>query len=290
MDKFDLEKLVKTNNIANIQDLLKKELPETQFQWLQSVVSDFKNDNDEKNLFFNFSLCSRQLKGIVGKYKVFDFCPAMNLIEWSRNYILLSYINQISSPFFEIYKKLKVTADLHETLALYKGICLYPYSEDLKKSAEEGLRSNMKEVFESVALDNDFPAKHFEEESWNQMILKALFVEAPIYRIKNFESRKNEELSRMVTDYALERIAASRSIHPELWRCVKIVENKRILDHWQKLLESGNEIEQSAIKLTLDTQLSEVKNIGLASSTKKYPLKSWEEIGQALEKQRKGIS
>ena len=94
----------------------------------------------------------------------------------------------------------------------------------------------------------------------------------------------------MVTDYALERIAASRSIHPELWRCVKIVENKRILDHWQKLLESGNEIEQSAIKLTLDTQLSEVKNIGLASSTKKYPLKSWEEIGQALEKQRKGIS
>lgn len=280
---------MKLNSFSSISKLLEKELPSQHFHWLQSVIADFKKDNNEKNLFYQFSLCSRQLKGLNGIFTCIENCPAMNLIEWTRNYLLLSYLSQTSSHFFEIYKKLKITADLQETLALYKGLTLYPYSEDLRRSAEEGLRSNMKEVFDAVALDNSFPADHFEEDSWNQMILKALFVDSPVYRIKSFDSRKNENLSRMVIDYALERMAASRTINPELWRCVNSIENVKVLAYWHNLLEFGNEIEQSAIKLTLDYQLSEVKNIGLASNTKNYPLKSWMEIGQALENQRKGI-
>lgn len=276
--------------LTSIQNLLEKELPKAQYQWLQSVILDLKKDVDEKNLFYHFASCSRQLKGANNNFNCIKNCPAMNLIEWSRNFLLLSFIGQTSTHFYQIYKKLKVTADIHETLALYKGLSLFPYSEDLRKSAEEGLRSNMKDVFDSVALDSLFPSTHFDEDSWNQMILKALFIESPVYRIQNFDVRKNEALSRMVIDFALERMAASRSINPELWRCVNVIENSRILDYWRKLIESGNTIEQSAIKLTLDNQLSETKNTGLASSLKVYSYKSWKEIGQELEYQRKGNS
>ena len=277
------------NTIPLIQSLLKKELSPDRYNWLQSVILEIKNDPIEKNLFYYFSLCSRQLKGEATSFSCIENCPGMNLIEWSRNYLLLSYQVSSSKSFDEIYKKIKVTSDLQETLALYKGLNIFPYSEDLRKSAEEGLRSNMKEVFDCVALDSLFPSQHFAEDAWNQMILKALFVDSPIYKIKNFDSRKNENLSLMVIDYALERIAASRTINPELWRCVISVENPRIIDYWRKLLDSGNSIEKAAIKLSLEIQSSEVKNKFLNSNLKSIPLQTWIQIGQDLDKQRKGI-
>jgi hypothetical protein len=54
------------------------------------------------------------------------------------------------------------------------------------------------------------------------MVLKALFIGCPLHPIQNLDSRANDELTRMLCDYAHERWAASRVVPAELWRCVAL--------------------------------------------------------------------
>jgi hypothetical protein len=67
-------------------------------------------------------------------------------------------------------------------------------------------------VFRAIACDNPYPAAHFPEASFNQMVLKAVFVGAPVSRIVGLSRRATPELRRMAEDYASERRAAGRAV------------------------------------------------------------------------------
>ena len=122
-------------------------------------------------------------------------------------------------PFAETFKDLRRTADVAELIALYRGLPLYPEPEALAFEVGEGLRSNMRAVFEAICHRNPYPRDHFDEHRWNHMVLKALFVETALAPIVGLDERANPELARILHDYAHERWAASRPVTPELWRC-----------------------------------------------------------------------
>jgi len=84
----------------------------------------------------------------------------------------------------------------------------------------EACRTSVQPVFEAIACENPFPARHFPEASFNQMVLKAIFIEVPIGRILELESRITPELQRMAADYASERRAAGRSVPKDVTRLV----------------------------------------------------------------------
>jgi hypothetical protein len=84
----------------------------------------------------------------------------------------------------------------------------------------EGLRSNLKPVFEVIAHYNPFPRDHFDENRWNHMVLKALFIGSRLAAIIGLDERANAELARILREYAHERWSAGRGVSPELWRCV----------------------------------------------------------------------
>ena len=117
-------------------------------------------------------------------------------------------------------QKLFATGDMGELVTLYQALPLFPHPESFTAQAAEGLRSNIKAVFEAVAHGNPFPAVHFSEEQWNQMVLKALFIDSTLQPILEFDRRANAELARILVDYAHERWAAGRVVAPELWRGV----------------------------------------------------------------------
>lgn len=112
------------------------------------------------------------------------------------------------------------TADLGEHVALVRALFLLPDAEALLHVAREGIRSNMGDVFHAVSQRNPYPAEHFDEIAWNQMIVKCLFVELPLRSVHGLDARANAELARMITGLARERWAAGRAISPEAWRCV----------------------------------------------------------------------
>src|SRR5690625_7235687 len=105
---------------------------------------------------------------------------------------------------------------MNEAVALYQGIPVYPWPESLKLRAAEGVRSNITTVFNAIALDNPYPKEYLEQDPFNQIVLKALFVGSPLYRIIGLEVRANATLARILVEYLQERRSAYRIIYLEI--------------------------------------------------------------------------
>lgn len=157
--------------------------------------------------------------------------------------------------FGETLETLCRSADISELLAYYRGLPLFPNQTAYQFRATEGLRSNIKSVFESVAHHNPYPMEQFDENAWNQMVLKAIFIGSQLHPIIGFDKRANVNLARMLCHYAHERWAASRTISPELWRAVGpfAQEVEGGLDDLMKVISAGTDNEKKAAALALSS-------------------------------------
>lgn len=164
----------------------------------------------------------------------------------ARILLLLSLPADDSSYYLNRLKKFFEVADMNELTTLCLGLPLYPFQERQVEMAKQGLRSNIKTVFEAVAANNPFPADFFDTDAWNQMVLKALFVESPVYKIYGIDVRANSELARMLCDYAHERWAAGRIVNPELWRCVGPFIDDKNFNDIVRVLQSEDSLQQEA--------------------------------------------
>ncbi len=106
--------------------------------------------------------------------------------------------------------------DAREQQSWLKSLPLLPQPERFLSYAIDACRTNILPVFEAIACDNPYPERFFPELHFNQLVLKALFVGAPLERIVGLQRRRNSELSRMAQDYAAERRAAGRTIPSDL--------------------------------------------------------------------------
>ncbi|MEX0362783.1 MAG: EboA domain-containing protein, partial [Allomuricauda sp.] len=94
-------------------------------------------------------------------------------------------------------------------------------------------------------------AAYLEDPAWNQLVLKAIFMERPLYKIQNIDQRRNKELADMLQDYIQERWAAKRMVSPEVWRLVHQYLRE---DVKQLILKKELEtFEKSAIETILDS-------------------------------------
>jgi hypothetical protein len=172
-------------------------------------------------------------------------------VDQAARIVLLLDAARSAGSFAERLKTLAATADVGELLAIYKGLPLYPEPATLVPLATEGLRTAMRTVFEAVAHVNPFPAEHFPQSAWNHMVLKALFIDSVLYPIVGLDQRWNEELAKILVDYARERWAAHRPVTPELWRGVGRFADAAAVADLVRVLSDGAEREQMAAALAL---------------------------------------
>jgi hypothetical protein len=102
--------------------------------------------------------------------------------------------------------------DTRERQAVLRTLALLPDPGRFVPLAVEACRTSVQPVFEAIACENPFPARHFPESSFNQMVLKVVFIGVAVGRILGLEARLTPELRRMAADYASERRAAGRSV------------------------------------------------------------------------------
>jgi hypothetical protein len=102
--------------------------------------------------------------------------------------------------------------DIRERQALLRVLAYLPSPADFRDVAIEACRASAQTVFEAIACENAYPAAHFTEASFNQMVLKAVFTGAAVHRIVGLRERITPELVRMAADYARERRAAGRPV------------------------------------------------------------------------------
>jgi hypothetical protein len=142
--------------------------------------------------------------------------PHFTLTDWTRLLLELRALASLASlgpaqgPAFVL--RTYEAGEIGEQESVLRTLSLLPDPARFTDTGVAGCRTNAKRVFEAIACDNPFPAAHFPELNFNQLVMKAVFIEAPVARIEGLAARRNPELLRMARDYASERRAASRPV------------------------------------------------------------------------------
>jgi hypothetical protein len=236
-------------------------LPADAAAWLESGAARLRAGAADRDLFLMTSIVTRRLGSAPLALSEPELAaasesrPGWDPSEWTVDQAARIFLLLASSPDgAELGRRLDrlcSAADIGELVAFYRGLPLYPDPPRHALRAAEGVRSNMRTVFEAVAHRNPYAAEQFAESAWNQMVLKALFVGSRLDLVVGLDQRRNEALARMLCDYAHERWAASRVVSPELWRCVGPFATGNVLDDFRRLLSRGTGVERQAAALAL---------------------------------------
>ncbi|WP_152521626.1 EboA domain-containing protein [Marinimicrobium sp. LS-A18] len=174
---------------------------------------------------------------------------AWNRLELLRINLILARPDLEQASFAEEFEALFRFADEGETCALYRSLPLLPRGERFTWRAAEACRTNMLTVFEAVALDSPYPVTHFDDTAWHQLVIKALFLDCPLYRVSGLDQRLTPELTRMALDWAEERHSAGRYYHLGLWLCLGPHHPERVRQLLEQHWPEATTTEQQAMLL-----------------------------------------
>ena len=169
----------------------------------------------------------------------------------ARMLLVLSYPAPDAAAYVAMMDQLFGAGEIRELVALYQGLPLYPHSAAFQLRCAEGLRTNMQSVFCAIAHHNPFPSEQLNDDQWNQLVLKSLFIGVLLDPIIGLDKRANAKLAAILVDFAQERWAAKRPVSPELWRCVGPFADEAGLAALEKVLAAGTELERAAATLAL---------------------------------------
>ncbi|GBD44940.1 hypothetical protein HRbin40_02435 [bacterium HR40] len=266
--------------------------------WFAETLAALLHHPSDRALYFALGFAPRRLGKAdlaLGEEELAQAAavrPGWDPSDWSidqaaRLAFLLARFDGDEAAFARLLETLFVTADIGELVCFYRGLPLYPGPQLLLARAREGARTSMRPVFEAVAHRNPYPAEHFDEAAWNQMILKALFIGSRLWPIQRLDERRNPELARMLLDYAHERRAAGRPVDPELWRGVGPFATGPALADLARALDSSDPLERAAAVLALSespdpeatTLLARAPELAAAARSGRL---DWAELGRQL--------
>ncbi len=244
-----------------LREWLVARLDAPQRAWLDSQLDSLATDASDSALHIAFGMVPRMLGKAELALNAAHLAAAERALPgwlpqgWSvadaGRILLLGQVSNSAPNFVPLFRSLCATADVVELTALYRGLPLYSDPQALLDQVGEGLRSNMRGVFEAIIHANPYPKLHFDEHRWNHMVLKALFVGSALSSIQGLDGRANAELARMLCDFAQERRAAGRPVPFEIWRCVGPFAQGPVLDSLARALASPDPTERSAAALAL---------------------------------------
>ncbi|MEB8330380.1 EboA domain-containing protein [Flavobacteriaceae bacterium KMM 6897] len=227
-------------------------------KWLEEKIDAISSNKSSKDLYLTYSLIASKIntKEVLniplGPNNVIQYLKAhnANLLQIGRVYLLIRVLEADEEFFFKKVENIIQVSDTGELSTFLKFLILMPNSGNYKNVAVEALRTNIATIFDAISLKNPYPSMFFNDQQWNQMYLKAAFMERDLSQIMDIDKRANKDLARIISDYAHERWAASRKVDPYFWRPVGKFLSDALLDDMKRLLQSENEKENMAAALT----------------------------------------
>lgn len=231
------------------------------FDKLKSKIS--KQDSiDKKSFFYLFGISNRWFEATTIQPEFCHFWQTNNkfgiLNKWNwpslaRLYIIFLVANQKSKQdYITLLESLFNAADVQESILLIESLAFIPFSEAFVVKAQEAARSNIPPLFSAVAHHSDYAFKHFNDLAWNQLVLKAAFLELPVFNIHGLKARNNKQLVKMLRDFITERKIAARSVAWDLWLCIAwLVNDAESFQYLQDEFYAGDIKTQAAIALAL---------------------------------------
>jgi hypothetical protein len=286
---------------AFFQKVLAHQAEAKALDWLKSQTEKLKAESSSAKFFLAFSQASRYFKkdklDLSDSEKnnadklVSGFDPShWDVLQTARAYLLLQFAPG-KEAWLKAVHQLFETGDMHEQQALYAALPVMPYPKDLLNRAIDGCRTNMTLVFDAIALNNPYPGKYFPEANWNQLVLKSIFMQRPIYRIQQLDERRNQALAEIASDFAHERWAAGRAVMPELWRLVVPFVNAKFMEDLKRAVFSEDQLESeagilAAYQCSYAPAKDLLKSFPETVSAIEYGEISWEKIGADFQEKR----
>jgi len=209
---------------------LKTRLSSQAFVWFDTELRALQAKPEQARWFKALGLAPRKLGKADVQPTAAELQAAQALrqgldpSEWSidqtaRIAFTLAFYQGDAAGFVQQVAMLVDTSEINELLAIFRGFALFPHPQALEPKAREAIRSTMRPVYEAMSHRNPFPSEFFDEAAWNQMIVKAFFLDSSIWQIQGVDERYNADLSVILILLVQERWAAGRFIAPEIWRC-----------------------------------------------------------------------
>ncbi len=244
-----------------LRDWIAGHAPAEGLAWLDAILADVAKGEERHVLTRAMALAPRRLGKADLRLEAEHlrraaevrpgFDPTGLTVDAAARIALLLAANREAGSLASCLDSILRTADLRELVAVYRGFALFPADESLTRRAAEGVRSGMKPVFEAIAHRNPYPRENFDDQAWNQMVVKALFIGSELHPIQGLDERANSDLSVMLVDYAHERWAADRPVSIELWRALGRFADQRGFDALARVLHSGEARDRGAAALAL---------------------------------------
>ena len=237
-----------------LKGLLFENLAGQDQDWLDQQLQKICHPPSARNLYLTYSLIGRKIPRepieIPAKLDLGDFGflrgSGIRLNELARIYLLSAALKNNPAYFVPRVATLIQVSDTGELVTLLRYLMVLPHRDEFCETAVEALRTNIATVFEAISMDNSYPMLYFNEQQWNQMYLKAAFMQLDLMRIQGVEERANAPLAQIISDYAHERWAASRDVDPHFWRPVSGFLDEVLLKDMGRLLSSTDLSEQMA--------------------------------------------
>jgi len=214
-----------------LEEMLARRLPGEAASWLARARAEIARGVEPERFSALVSLASRHApRGALAPSEAEIGRAAAASAGWNperwttldavRALLLLSRSDLGEPTLSEAIEEAFRYADVGEMVALHRALQLLPGPERFVWRAGEGCRSSIRAVYEAAACDTGFPAANFDDLAFRQLAIKALFVEAPLWRVHGLDARLDAELARMALDLAEERRSAGRHVQHELWLCL----------------------------------------------------------------------
>lgn len=220
---------VSSGLFACLVDIVTGRLPDGARRWFEATVMDDAVVNPER-FALAFAAAPRWLGRIPvsvageerARLRAFRPGPVPDgwrLDELARVTWLLGAAEALAPDALE--RRVETTWRRGDSLvaqAVLKALPLLPRAERFLVVALEGSRSSLRSVFEALARDNPYPATHFHEVHFNQIVVKAIAADIPPERIVGIQTRMNPELLRLTRAHIALRRASGRSVPAALQR------------------------------------------------------------------------
>jgi hypothetical protein len=212
--------------MASLETVLTTRLPEEAANWFRQAVHKVRTKGEATDAFLiMWSGAGRRLGQTridaptpeeAAETKLPFFPAGWGVDELGRTLLLQAALEaRLPEAHAALVNELFVTGDLRERQAVLRALPHLPAPERFVNVGIEAVRNNAISVIEAIACENPYPARHFSEEAFNQLVLKCFFCEISLTRLQGLAGRVTPELRRMVEAYASERRAAGRAVPPD---------------------------------------------------------------------------
>lgn len=208
---------------ADLVKIVRARADESSRAWFDLAVA-----GDRAAVLTAFPAAGRRLgRSVVALRRDEDevlWAEGRTLDEVGRVALLLACCERLpAGAHVEMVEEVYRAGEEREKVAVLQALPVLPEPGRFVAIGRDACRSNTMTLFEAIACENPYPSRHFDDEGWNQMIMKAVMNRIPLARVAGLRERHNAELDRMARAYESERRAAGRPV-PEDLAIIKLPE------------------------------------------------------------------